>query len=69
MTDKVRATLLRSPIGRCKRHKDTVAKLGFKRLHQTIVKDNRPEIIGMLKKVSYLVEYEPFSDEEETTDA
>ena len=69
MADKVRATLLRSPIGRCKRHKDTVAKLGFKRLHQTIIKDNRPEIIGMLKKVHYLVEYEPFSDEGETTDA
>ena len=64
MGEKVRATLVRSPIGRCKRHKDTVAKLGFKRLHQTIVKENRPEIMGMLKSVSYLVEIKPFSDEE-----
>ena len=69
MADKIKATLVRSTIGRCRRHKDTVAKLGFKRLHQTIIKDNRPEILGMLKKVSYLVQFEPFSDEEETTDA
>jgi len=69
VADKVKATLVRSPIGRCKRHKETVKKLGFKRLHQTIVKDNRPEIIGMLKKVSYLVEFEPFSDDEEMTGA
>ncbi|MBN2208633.1 MAG: 50S ribosomal protein L30 [Candidatus Coatesbacteria bacterium] len=69
MVDRIKATLVRSPIGRCRRHKDTVAKLGFKRLNQTIIKDNRPEILGMLKKVSYLVQFEPFSDEEETTDA
>ena len=69
MADKIRATLIRSPIGRCKRHKETVEKLGFKRLHQTIIKDNRPEIMGMLKKVSYLVEFEPFSDEGVATDA
>ena len=69
MADKVKATLIRSPIGRCRRHRETVEKLGFKRLRQTIVKDNRPEIIGMLKKVSYMVEFELFSDAEETTGA
>ena len=69
MADKVKATLVRSPIGRCKRHKATVQKLGFKRLHQTIIKDNRPEIMGMLKKVCYMVEFEPFSEDEETTRA
>ncbi|MBN1592556.1 MAG: 50S ribosomal protein L30 [Candidatus Coatesbacteria bacterium] len=64
MADKIKATLVRSPIGRCKVHKDTVKKLGFKRLHHTIIKDNRPEIVGMLRKVHYLIEYEPFTEEE-----
>jgi len=69
MAAKVKATLVRSPIGRCKRHRETVAKLGFKRLNQTIIKESRPEILGMLKKVSYLVKYELIGEQSEGPDA
>ena len=63
MVDKIRATLIRSPIGRRKSHKDTAARLGFKRLNQTIVKDNRPEIVGMLNKIGYMVRVELVPEE------
>ncbi|MES4792905.1 MAG: 50S ribosomal protein L30 [Chloroflexota bacterium] len=36
--------------------KDTIRKLGFRRLQQTIQVDDTPAIRGMLAKVSHLVE-------------
>ena len=63
MAGKIKATLIRSPIGRCRQHRETVARLGFKRLHQTITKEDRPEILGMIRKVHYMLRVEHISEE------
>ena len=36
----------------------TVRRLGLHRLHDSVVKDDRPEIRGMIAKVSHLVRVE-----------
>ncbi|NLW08816.1 MAG: 50S ribosomal protein L30 [Firmicutes bacterium] len=49
-------TWKRSIIGQKEDQKATIAALGFRRLYQTIVKPDTPEIRGMVKKVEHLLE-------------
>jgi len=46
----------KSAIGRYQNQKSTLRCLGFKRLNQTLVLPDRPEIRGMVHRVSHLVE-------------
>ena len=55
---KLRITLVRSPIGYSERQKRTVKALGLKKINQSVVQDDRPEIRGMIAKVSHLVTVE-----------
>jgi large subunit ribosomal protein L30 len=51
-------TQVRSVIGRPQDQKDTVRRLGLHRIRDSVVKDDRPEIRGMLTKVRHLVRVE-----------
>ena len=53
---KVRQT--RSGIGRLKNQRDTLRSLGLKRIGDEVVKEDRPEIRGMLATVTHLVTVE-----------
>lgn len=55
---KLRVTQVRSSVGRPKRQKDTIRALGLKRLRHAVVKEDRPEIRGMIARVSHLVRVE-----------
>jgi large subunit ribosomal protein L30 len=48
-------TLTRSPIGRSYKQKDIVRGLGLKKLHQTVIRKDTPEIRGMVAKIPHLV--------------
>jgi large subunit ribosomal protein L30 len=50
---------VRSVIGRIEDQKKTIRALGFKRLHQTLTLQDRPEIRGMINRVNHLVEVNP----------
>jgi large subunit ribosomal protein L30 len=52
---KLRVTQTRSVIDRPKDQKDTVRRLGLLRIRHTVVKEDRPDIRGMLAKVRHLV--------------
>jgi large subunit ribosomal protein L30 len=52
----ITVTLKHSAIGRTQDQKDTVKALGFKKLQQTLVKEDSPVIRGMIKKIAHLVE-------------
>jgi large subunit ribosomal protein L30 len=56
MSGRLKVTQKRSLIARPQRA--TVRSLGLKRIGDVVVKDDRPEIRGMLFKVSHLVEVE-----------
>jgi large subunit ribosomal protein L30 len=53
---KVKIKQVRSGIGRPERQKRTLRALGFKRLNQTIEVEGSPQVMGMIAKVSHLVE-------------
>jgi len=48
-------TLVKSPIGYSKTHKDTIRALGLRRMHQTVEQVDSPSLRGMLSKVNHLV--------------
>jgi large subunit ribosomal protein L30 len=56
MAKKILVKLVRSPIGYEKSQKATVRALGLRKLHQTVEKDDTPEIRGMVAKISHLVQ-------------
>ena len=64
MTEKLRITLTKSPIGYPRHQKDTVRNLGLRRMNQTVELSNTPTIRGMADSVSHLVSVEVFSEEE-----
>ena len=53
---KVKIKQTRSAINRPKDQKATLVALGFKRLNQVIEKEGTPQIMGMIKKVSHMIE-------------
>ena len=59
---KLRVTQIRSVIDRPKDQKDTVRRLGLHRMHDTVEKEDRPDIRGMLEKVRHLVRVEEVGD-------
>jgi large subunit ribosomal protein L30 len=63
---KVRQT--RSGIGRQQNQRDTLRSLGLKRIGDVVVKEDRPEIRGMLATVTHLVAVETVTDDEKGSD-
>lgn len=54
----LKVTLVKSPIGYNHRQKATVKSLGLRRMRQTVVIGDAPQIRGMIAKVSHLVNVE-----------
>jgi large subunit ribosomal protein L30 len=54
----VRITYRKSAIGYRQSQKDTIRKLGLRRLNQTVEQEDSPALRGMLGKVAHLVEVE-----------
>jgi len=52
---QIKVTQVRSVIGRPKGQKDTVRRLGLRRMHQVVERKDTPEIRGMVKAVPHLV--------------
>ncbi|WP_103501075.1 MULTISPECIES: 50S ribosomal protein L30 [Streptomyces] len=55
---RLKITQTKSYIGSKQHHRETLRSLGLKRLHHTVVKDDRPEIRGMANAVRHLVTVE-----------
>ena len=58
MTGRLRVTQIRSPIGRPQAQRQTLRSLGLRRIRDVVVTDDRPEIRGMIRRVSHLVSVE-----------
>ena len=55
---RLKVTQTRSGLGGTSNQRDTLRSLGLKRLHDVVVKEDRPEIRGMVRTVSHLVTVE-----------
>jgi large subunit ribosomal protein L30 len=55
---KLKVTQIRSAIDRPRPQKATIRALGLHRMHESVLKEDRPDIRGMIAKVSHLVRVE-----------
>jgi large subunit ribosomal protein L30 len=55
---RLKITQTRSGIGNKQNQRQTLRSLGLKRVHDVVVKEDRPEIRGMVKTVTHLVSVE-----------
>lgn len=53
---KLQIKQIKSINGTTKHQRAVLRSLGLKRLHQTVVRENRAEFVGMINKVSHLIE-------------
>lgn len=58
MADKLKVTLVKSPIGAIPKHRATVTALGLKKLNKSVELPNNAATLGMVKQVSHLVKVE-----------
>jgi len=54
----IKITQQRSRIRCLKKHKRTLDALGLRRLNQSVIKEDTPQIRGMVAQVNYLVHVE-----------
>ncbi|HTO29545.1 MAG TPA: 50S ribosomal protein L30 [Devosia sp.] len=55
---RLKVTQKRSVIGVKPQHRETMRSLGLKRIGDIVVKEDRPEIRGMVKAIEHLVAVE-----------
>jgi large subunit ribosomal protein L30 len=55
---RLKVTQVRSTIGRKRNQRETIRSLGLKRINDVVVKEDRPEIRGMIFTVTHLVKVE-----------
>ncbi|NEM07427.1 MULTISPECIES: 50S ribosomal protein L30 [Geodermatophilus] len=55
---QLKVTQVRSAIGSKPNQRQTLRSLGLKRIHDTVVQEDRPEIRGMVATVTHLVAVE-----------
>ena len=63
----LRVTQTRSTIGCKKNQRDTLRSLGLKRIGDAVVREDRPEVLGMVHTVRHLVTVEQVEGGEETS--
>jgi large subunit ribosomal protein L30 len=59
---RLKITLVKSPIGYNRRQKETVRALGLRKMHQTVVRPDNPQMRGMVFAVQHLVRVEAVDD-------
>ncbi len=55
---RLKVRQVRSPIGRKKNQRDTLRTLGLKRIGDVVVREDRPEVRGMIATVTHLIDVE-----------
>ena len=58
MAKKLKVTQVRSLIGSLPKHKRTMKAIGFQRNQQSLIKEDTPQLRGMLTQVHHLVKVE-----------
>ena len=59
---KLKVKQVRSTNGESESHRQTVRALGLRRIRDTVLHDDVPQIRGMIRKVKHLVEVEEVDD-------
>ncbi len=53
---EIRIKLIKSVIGRTEKQRAIVRGLGLRKLNSEVIREKRPEIMGMVKKIGFMLE-------------
>ncbi|WP_343128530.1 50S ribosomal protein L30 [Buchnera aphidicola (Kurisakia onigurumii)] len=57
----IKITQKKSSIGRLPSHRSTLLGLGLRRINHFVIRNNTKSILGMVKKISYMITVEEVS--------
>jgi large subunit ribosomal protein L30 len=60
---QLKITLIRSGIGSPRKQKAVLTGLGLTKLRKTVIREDRPEIRGMIRKIQHLVQVAEVDEE------
>jgi large subunit ribosomal protein L30 len=69
MPGKLKVTLIKSPVSHTKRTIGTMHALGLRRIGQSVVIDDTPELRGMTRAIRFLLRTEPAEGAETSANA
>lgn len=52
----VKIKLIKSLIGRTQKQRDIVKGLGLRKINSEVIKEKRPEILGMVNKIDFMLQ-------------
>ena len=58
MGKMLKITWTKSTIGTSKRQRDNIRSLGLRRLNQTVIKEDTPQLRGIIDRVQHLIKVE-----------
>ena len=58
MAEKLKVTLVKSPIGAVPKHKKTLEAMGLTKLHKTVVLPDNAATKGQIQQVGYMLKVE-----------
>lgn len=58
MAEKLKITLVKSPIGAVPKHRKTCEALGLTKMHKTVELPDNSAVRGMIQQISYMVKVE-----------
>ncbi len=58
MAKQLKITLVKGLSGHIQQHRRTVEALGLRKLHHSVIKNDTPQIRGMVKSIYYLLKVE-----------
>lgn len=61
---KIRIKLVKSIIGRSDRQQATVRGLGLRKINSQVIREKRPEILGMIKKIEFMLQVEEVGNDQ-----
>ena len=65
MAEKLRITLVKSPIGAVPKHRKTVEAMGLKKMHKTVELPDNAATRGQIQQIGYMLKVEEILGQEE----
>jgi large subunit ribosomal protein L30 len=60
---RLKIKLVKSLIGRSDRQQATVKGLGLRKINSEVIREKRPEILGMIRKIEFMLQVEEIGND------
>jgi large subunit ribosomal protein L30 len=61
---RLKIKLIKSLIGRSDRQQATVKGLGLRKINSEVIREKRPEILGMIRKIEFMLQVEEVGNDQ-----